>query len=175
MIETPKDVRDQRRGNFIRRGNIAFFVEHRGVNFTCFLLKADEIADELLHAVAAYVPTVAELRQRVNVAKESLFAIDERVPEAYRRFCILHEIIKYLEVGVSQPGYSAKAAEEEITLVRSDRNMIKHLGTYARQRADYFARLVGFAEGNTDAFRSADVRELRHALHRYEAFAREVA
>jgi len=79
-----------------------------------------------------------EVLKQPFMTSEALFGVSSSVTPAFQPFCVIHEIMEFLELGLEVEGRCAKAAEMEIALVRQSELSEDHRNTYFRMRLRFF-------------------------------------
>lgn len=173
MKPISKAQRDRTRAKYVEAGYPQFHVSYAGKKFQCFALPASLAPDTLKYGIMRYTPAPEELAAGAKEEEEAFFAIVDGVPEPFRRFVVVHEIIEFLQIGLHVPGRCAKAAEGEIVLLSQDTTLSPaDQLAYVQMRHEFFGHLVDYAIAHPTDYSKEDVEEFQ-ASHGF--FALQVA
>lgn len=148
-MTTQTRIADERR-QYENAGYSTFVVEHEGERFTCFVLPL---------AMCPALPdfarqAVSDDRSNISCPDDaSVFGVCETIPEEFRRFVALHEILEYWIGGCC----GAVALLEAKALMDSAIAPPRQID-YLRMRRNFFNLLVPYAI------------EHRYAAHKIEEF-----
>lgn len=124
------------RQEFTTNGFATFVVVQEGETFTCFVLP-QKLCTELPDF--AY-QQVSDDRTGITCPDDaSVFGVCESVPEKFRQFVVLHEILEYW-IG----GTCGDVAAREMEAVRASRLSDAEQREYVQMRKAFFERLVPY-------------------------------
>lgn len=154
--------------NFYReKGYPTFEVMHEGQTFHPFVLPSS--LSTLRNFVQRITPTTVEMQSASNVDDVTVFGVSEEVPEEFRPYCVVHEIIEFLHLGIERKGRCALAAAQEYRLVvESGKFSATQLMEYATLRRNFFRDLIQFVEG-TSSYTPDDITEFKCSLNYFDS------
>ena len=91
-----------------------------------------------------------------------VFGIADSVPEEFRPYAVLHELVEFTEIGIDTEGRCRGALDIELSLV-PDR--IKR--DYINMKREFFSDLINYCQ-DKPGYTDEDIKEFRRSLSRLE-------
>lgn len=114
---------------------------YQGNAYEYYVLPQEECPKGLPDFVQCWTPDPAILRAEDAPGNLVLLGISEIVPEAFRPFALIHELEKFVHIGIETAGHGVLSVEQELTLVREQLSP-EDQSVYIQWRIDYFKRLI---------------------------------